>query len=78
MLTGGVLIKSWCLVSDLRITRTSAVKRVALPANVEIAVAIHIQRSENGLVRDVKWRLPCDSGIGRTVEQSARTVRLVE
>ena len=58
------LIKSWCLVSDLRVARASAVKRAALPANVEVAVAIHIQRSENGLVRDVNRRLPCDSGIG--------------
>ena len=68
------LIKSWCLVSDLSVARSSAVKRAALPANVEIAVAIHIQRSENGLVRDVNWRLPCNSGIARTVKQSARAV----
>src|SRR5438874_9328539 len=72
------LIKSRCLAADLSIARSSAVKNVALPANVEIAIAIYIERSENGLVRNVNGRFPCHSGIGRTVEQSARTVRLIE
>src|SRR5215472_6537184 len=72
------LVKSRCLPADLSIARSSAVKDVALPADVEIAVAIHVESSENGLVRDVNGRFPCDPGVGRTVEQSARTVRLIE
>ena len=74
----GYLIKSWCLAADLRVARSSAIKDAALPTDVEIAVAIHIERSENWLVRDVNRRFSCDSGIGRTIEKAARTVRLIE
>ena len=74
----GYLIKSWCLAADLSIARSSAIKDAALPTDVEIAVAIHIERSENGLVRDVNGRFPFHSGIGRTIEEAARTVGLIE
>src|SRR5207245_4049110 len=72
------LIKSWCLAADLRVARSSAIKDAALPPDVEIAVAIHIERSESGLVRDVNGRFPFHSGIGRTIEEAARTVGLIE
>ena len=74
----GDLIKNRGLVSKLRIARTRAPKIESFATDVEVAVAINIERAENGLVRDINWRLPCDSCIGRTVEQSARTVRLIE
>ena len=74
----GYLIKSWCLAAVLRVARSSAIKDAALPPDVEIAVAVHIERSESGLVRNINWRLPRDSGIGRTIEKAARTVRLIE
>ena len=74
----GYLIKSWCLAAVLSVARSSAVKDAALSPDVEIAIAVNVERSKNGLVRNINWRLPCDSGIGRAVEKSARTVRLIE
>src|SRR4030095_16341026 len=65
---GSYLVKHRCLVPKLRIARTRASKIEPFATHVETAVAIHIKRSEYGLVRNIDWRLPCDSGVGRTVE----------
>jgi len=62
------LIKNRDLVSKLRIARTRAPKVRSFAADVEIAVAIYVKRSVYRLVRDIDRALPCDSGIGRTVE----------
>jgi hypothetical protein len=48
-----VLIKDWCLVAKLRIARARATKVESFTTDVEVAVAIHIKRSEYGLVRDI-------------------------
>src|SRR5215467_2038733 len=74
----GYLIESWRLAADLRVARASAVKDAALSPDVEIAIAVNVERSKSGLVRDVNRRLPGHSGVGRTVKQSASTIRLIE
>ena len=73
----GYLIKSRCLAAVLSIARASAIKRATLPADVEIAIAVHIQCSVYRLVRNVDLRPPCDSGIGRTVEYPSVATSLV-
>jgi hypothetical protein len=62
------LIKNRDLVSKLRIAGTRAPKVRSFAADVEIAVAIYVKRSVYRLVRDIDRALPCDAGIGRTVE----------
>jgi hypothetical protein len=62
------LIKNRDLVSKLRIAGTRAPKVRSFAADVQIAVAIYVKRSVYRLVRDIDRALPCDSGIGRTVE----------
>src|SRR5215471_17518727 len=62
------LIKSWGLTSELRIARASAVKLEPFTADEKIAVAVHIERSKYGFVRNIDRRLPCDSGVNGTIE----------
>jgi hypothetical protein len=62
------LIKNRRLISKLRIAGTRAPKVKSFATDVEIAVAIYVKRSVYRFVRDIDRALPCDAGIGRTVE----------
>ena len=62
------LIENWRLVAVLRVARAGAPKHVPFTADIEVAVTVHIKRSEYRLVRNIDLRLPCHSGVGRTVE----------
>jgi hypothetical protein len=57
------------LIAELRIARTGAPKPAkSFTADVEVAVAVHVESSEYRLVRNIDRRLPCNSGVSRTVE----------
>src|SRR5262245_62154875 len=77
----GNLIKSRCLIADLRVTRTNTVKRRArVPAtDKKVAVGGHIERSIYRPVRNIDRRLPGDPAIGGALElhAAAATVNTV-
>jgi len=69
---GGNLVKGWRHSRVLRIGRTDAPKTASaiVAANEEITVASHVECSPSGGVWQTEWRLPCNTAIGGTVEQS--------
>ena len=69
----GVLVKGWCLPSDLRVARTNAAKCCA-PApttNKKVAVGIHVERSVYRRVRNGNRRLPGDSAVSGALKLHA-------
>src|SRR5947207_240265 len=74
MSTGVTWSKTGVWFANCALLERAHRKSESFAAHVEIAVAVHVERSKYRLVGNVDRRLPRDSGVGRTVEQSAITV----
>src|SRR5207237_4468949 len=70
---GGNLVKGWRHSRVLRIGRTDAPKTASaiVAANEEITVASTVECSPSAGVWQTEFRLPCNTAMGRTAEQSA-------
>ena len=75
----GYPVKSRCLVPNLRIARTDAVKGVAFSADKNIAVRVHIECPVHRAIGNGNWTLPGNAAVGRALElhAAAATVNAV-
>src|SRR5206468_2235568 len=77
---GSASVKSWRLAPDLRIARAHAKEAAgSFPADKQVAICIHVERSVYRRVRNNNRRLPGDTAVDGTLElhPAAATVNAV-